>query len=194
LQKTLHNLVKAFVGESQAANRYLFYAKVARKEGYEQIAEVFEITAENEREHASTLFKLINEIRRRTNNAPDEVKVEVGAPIVLGSTVENLKAAIIGENYEHTKMYPEFADVAESEGLIEVANRLRAIARAEEHHEQRFRKILKELEAGSIFRKKKKIWWVCMECGYVHYGEEPPEECPSCGHSRAYFKPLCEEY
>ncbi len=194
MRRTLENLVMAFIGESQARNRYTFYAKIAKKEGYEQIAEVFMVTAENEREHASTLFRLINELRGRLEERIDQITVKVAAPLVLGSTIENLKAAIAGENYEHTKMYPEFAKVAEEEGLREIAERLRAIAVAEKHHEERFRKLLKELEAGTVFKKDREIWWVCRECGYVHYGKEPPERCPSCGHPKSFFQRMCEEY
>jgi len=194
VRKTLENLVKAFIGESQARNRYTLYAKVARDEGYEQIAEIFLLTAENEKEHALTLYRLINELKGKLGEEVKEVKVEAAAPLALGSTAENLKAAIAGENYEHTKMYPEFAKVAEEEGLAEIAGRLRAIAKAEEHHEERFKKLLKEVEAGTVFRKDREVWWVCMECGYVHYGVEPPEKCPSCGHPRSYFQVKCEEY
>jgi len=194
VKRTLENLVKAFIGESQARNRYTFYASVARREGFEQIAEVFLVTADNEREHAETLFKLINELRSKAGEAVEESKVEVVAPLVLGSTADNLRAAIAGENYEHTKMYPEFARVAEEEGLPHVAARLRAIARAEQHHEERFRKLLKEVEAGTVFKKDREVWWVCRVCGYVHYGREPPEKCPSCGHSRSFFQVMCEEY
>ena len=191
---TIENLAKAFVGESQARNRYTFYAKIAKKEGYEQIAEVFLVTAENEREHASTLFKLINELKEKTGEKLEEIKVDAAVPTTLGSTIENLRAAIAGENYEHTRMYPEFAEVAEREGFPDIAERLRAIARAEEHHEERFKKLLKEVEAGTAFRKDREVWWVCRECGYVYYGKEPPEECPSCGHPRSYFQIKCEEY
>jgi len=191
---TIKNLAKAFVGESQARNRYTFYAKIAKKEGYEQIAEVFLITAENEREHASKIFKFINELKEKTGEKLEEIKVDVVVPATLGSTIENLRAAIAGENYEHTRMYPEFAEVAEREGFADIAERLRAIARAEEHHEERFRKLLKEVEAGTVFRKDREVWWVCRECGYVYYGKEPPEECPSCGHPRSYFQIKCEEY
>ena len=194
MSETIKNLVKAFIGESQARNRYSFYASVARKEGFEQIAEVFLITAENEKEHASTLFKLINQIKKKSGEELSEVKVEVTAPTILGNTAENLKAAIAGENYEHTKMYPEFADVAEKEGYSEIAIRLRAIAKAEKHHEERYRKILKEVEAGTVFKKDEDVWWVCRECGYVHYGKEPPERCPSCNHPKRYFQLKCEEY
>jgi len=194
MENTIKNLVKAFIGESQARNRYTFYAKVAKQEGYEQIAEIFLITAENEKEHASNLFKLINELKKKSGERLDEVSVEAAAPTVLGSTAENLKAAIAGENYEHTKMYPEFAETAEKEGYPEIAERLRAIAKAEEHHEERYGKLLREVEAGTVFRKEKKVWWVCRECGYVYYGKEPPEKCPSCDHSRSYFQLKCEEY
>ena len=192
--ETIKNLVKAFIGESQARNRYTFYAKIAKNEGYEQIAGIFLETAENEKEHASNLFKLINELRKRTGENVSEISVEVSAPLTLGSTIENLKAAIAGENHEHTRMYPEFAEVAEKEGYPEIARRLRAIAKAEEHHEERFRKLLKEVEAGTVFRKEREVWWVCRECGYIHYGKEPPEKCPSCDHPRSYFQVKCEEY
>ncbi|HDD69436.1 MAG TPA: rubrerythrin family protein [Candidatus Korarchaeota archaeon] len=194
MEETIRNLVKAFIGESQARNRYTFYAKVAKKEGFEQIAEVFLITAENEKEHASWLFKLINELKRRSGEELKEIKVEAICPTTLGTTAENLKAAIVGENYEYTKMYPEFADVAEREGFPEIAARLRAIAKAEQHHEERFKKLLKEVEAGTVFKKDREVWWVCRECGYMHYGKEPPEKCPSCGHPRSFFQVKCEEY
>ncbi|RLE67881.1 MAG: rubrerythrin family protein, partial [Thermoprotei archaeon] len=130
----------------------------------------------------------------RSGEEISEIKVEAVAPLVLGNTAENLKAAISGENYEHTRMYPEFADVAEREGLPEVAARLRAIAKAEEHHEERYRKLLREVESNAVFRKDREVWWVCRECGYVHYGTEPPEVCPSCGHPKGYFQIKCEEY
>ena len=194
MKNTVKNLAKAFIGESQARNRYTFYAKIAKNEGFEQIAEIFLITAENEKEHASWLFKLINKLKKQTSEKLDEITVEAAAPTVLGSTAENLKAAIAGENYEHTRMYPEFADIAEKEGYPEIAVRLRAIAKAEEHHEERYKKLLKEVEAGTVFKKDKEVWWVCRECGYVHFGKEPPEECPSCGHSRSFYQLKCEEY
>jgi rubrerythrin len=194
MKKTIENLTKAFIGESQARNRYTFYAKVAKKEGFEQIAGIFLITAENEKEHGSWLFKLINELKKKIDENLDEIKVEAVAPTTLGSTSDNLKAAIAGENYEHTKMYPEFADVAEKEGFLEITKRLRAIAIAEKHHEERYKKLLKEVEAGTIFKKEKEVWWVCRECGYVYFGKEPPEKCPSCGHPRSFYQIKCEEY
>lgn len=194
MEKTIENLAKAFVGESQARNRYTFYSKIAKKEGFEQIAEIFLITAENEREHASWLFKLINELKKKSKKKIEEIKIEASVPTVLGSTTENLKAAIAGENYEYTKMYPEFADVAEKEGLKEIAERLRAIAVAEKHHEERYKKILKEVENGTIFKKEEEVWWVCRECGYVHFGKEPPERCPSCDHEKSFYQLKCENY
>ena len=154
--ETLKNLIKAFIGESQARNRYSFYAKVARKEGFEQIAGIFLMTAENEKEHAKSLFELINKIKE--NNEP--INVETTAPTVLGSTAENLRSAIEGEHYENTTMYPGFADVAEKEGFHDIAVRLRAIAIAEKHHEERYRKLLKEVEANTVFSKEKKVYWV----------------------------------
>ncbi len=194
MDKTIKNLVKAFIGESQARNRYTFYSKIAKQEGYEQIAEIFLITAENEKEHANNLFKLINELKKKSSEKLDEIIVEASTPTILGSTAENLRAAIAGENYEHTQMYPEFAKVAEEEGYKEIAERLRAIAKAEEHHEERYQKLLKEVEAGTVFKKEKEVWWVCRECGYIHFGKEPPEKCPSCDHPRSYFQVKCEEY
>lgn len=194
MKKTIENLAKAFIGESQARNRYTFYGKVAKKEGYEQIAGIFFETAEQEKEHASWLFKLINEIKEKENLELPELSVEAPVPTVYGNTAENLQAAIAGENYEHTKMYPEFADIAEKEGYPEIAQRLRAIAKAEEHHEERYQKLLKEVEAGTVFKKEKEVWWVCRECGYQHFGTEPPEICPSCGHPRGFYQMKCEEY
>ncbi len=194
MEKTIENLTKAFIGESQARNRYTFYAKVAKKEGFEQIAEIFLITAENEKEHAKWLFRLISQLKEKSKESLDEIIVEAAAPTILSDTAGNLKVAIAGENYEHTKMYPEFADVAEKEGFPEIAKRLKAIAIAEKHHEERYQKLLEEVEAGTVFKKEKEVWWVCMECGYVHFGKEPPEECPSCSHPRSFYQIKCEEY
>jgi len=167
-----------------------FYAKIAKKEGFEQIAENFLLTAENEREHAKWLLRLINDLKEKD----DDIEVDSSVPTTLGDTIENLKAAIAGEHYENTEMYPSFAETAEKEGFPEIASRLRAIAVAEKHHEERFTKLLNELEKKTIFKKEKKVYWVCRKCGYVHEGEEPPEECPSCGHPKNYFELKCEEY
>lgn len=188
--ETIKNLTKAFIGESQARNRYTIYARIAQKEGFEQISAIFTETAEQEREHAKWLFRMINDLKKDDN----PVVVEAESPNILGTTVENLKGAIAGENYEHTKMYPEFADIAEKEGFPEIARRLRAIAVAERHHENRYTKILKELEGGTVFKKNENVVWLCRKCGYVHEGKEPPGDCPSCGHPTAYFERQCEEY
>ncbi|NOY65095.1 MAG: rubrerythrin family protein [Nitrospirae bacterium] len=194
MKRTIENLAKAFIGESQARNRYTFYAKIAQKEGYDQIAEIFLITADNEREHAKWLFRLINELKTKSGETMKEINVEATAPLTLGTTAENLQAAIDGENYEYTSMYPEFADIAEEEGFPEIATRLRAIAKAEEHHEERYKKLLSEVQAGTVFKKSQTVTWVCRKCGYVHEGTEPPEKCPSCNHEAHYFQVKCEEY
>jgi len=170
------------------------YAKVARKEGYEQIAEIFETTANQEREHASWLFKLINELKKKSGEAIDAIKIEAEVPTVYDTTDKNLAAAIAGENYEHTSMYPAFAQQAEKDGFPEIATRLRAIAVAESHHEERYQKLLNELSAGTIFNKAEKVWWVCRECGYVYFGEQPPEACPSCGHGQGFYQVKAETY
>ena len=194
MEKTIKNLAAAFIGESQARNRYHNYSKVAKKEGYEQLAGVFMETAEQEKEHAAQLFKRIKELKEGSNGKYDEIKLEAVAPTVFGTTAENLKAAIAGENYEHTEMYPGFADTADDEGLPEIADQLRAIAKAEEHHEERYQKLLNVLEDGTIFKKDKAVAWTCRECGYVHTGTEPPAKCPSCMHAQAFYELKCEEY
>ncbi len=194
MQETLKNLAKAFIGESQARNRYTSYSKVAKKEGYMQIFEIFEQTANQEKEHASWLFKYIHELVGKSGEEMPKINVETFTPVGYGTTVDNLKEAIAGENYEHTLMYPEFADTAEKEGLSEIAARLRSIAKAEAHHEERYIKLLKEVVAGTVFKKDKEITWVCMECGYQHVGVEPPEKCPSCDHDRGYYQVKCETY
>lgn len=192
MNKTVENLTKAFVGESIARNRYSMYASIAKKEGYEQIAEIFRLTSDQEKEHASQLYKML--VALQGENKFDSVKIETDVPILRSTTIENLKSAISGENYEHAEMYPEFAKVADEEGLPKVAARLRAIAVAEVHHEERYKKILASLETGEIFKKKEAVWWVCRECGYMHFGTEAPEICPSCDHARSYYQLKCEEY
>ena len=189
MKRTIENLAKAFVGESQARNRYTFYAKVARKEGFEQIAEIFRITAENEKEHAKRLFEHIVEL-----SGNEKITIETGVPNVFGTTVENLQAAIEGENYECEKMYPQFAETAESEGLGKIATRLKAIAVAEKHHEERFKKLLANVEAGTVFKKDEAVEWVCMECGYTHKGKQAPAKCPSCDHEQSFYQVKCEQY
>lgn len=194
MKETIENLSKAFIGESQARNRYGFYAKKAKAEGYEQIAGIFLATAENERAHASQLMKMINALKEKSSENFDEIMVEAAVPTTNGTTIDNLKAAIAGETYEFMHMYPEFAEVADKEGLPEIAARLRAIANAEMHHEERYQKLLEQLEAGTVFKKERPVRWVCRECGYPHFGEEPPQVCPACSHPRAYYELKCEGY
>lgn len=192
MEKTIENLTKAFIGESQARNRYSFYASVAKKEGYQQIAEVFLVTADNEKEHAKRIFEHLVELTGKKRQK--SINVEAEAPVVYKTTIDNLQSAVDGENYEHTQMYPEFAKTAQKEGLVKVAARLRSIAIAEKHHEERFKKLLKEVKAKTVFKKKRAVWWVCRECGYVHFGQEPPKTCPSCDHDQSYYQVKCESY
>ncbi len=194
MQKTIQNLARAFVGESQARNRYTFYSKVAKKEGYEQISELFLVTAENEREHAKWLFQLITDLKKETQEDLSALEIEAEVPTTYGTTEENLKSAIEGEHYENTEMYPGFAQVAEEEGLPEIAKRLRAIGKAEVHHEERYTRLLQEVQGKTVFKKPEKKEWVCRKCGYVHEGEEPPAKCPSCDHPSNYFELRCETY
>lgn len=194
MSETIINLAKAFIGESQARNRYTMYSKVAKKEGYEQIAEIFLITADNEREHAAKLFEEIQNLKKLSAEDLSAIKVEAEAPTVIGTTVENLKAAIAGENYEFVTMYPEFAAKALEESYEQLSFRLTAIAKAEEHHQERFAKLLEQLEAGSIFKKAEDVWWVCRECGYAYFGKEAPDKCPSCDHAKAFYQLKSENY
>jgi rubrerythrin len=194
MNQTIQNLAAAFIGESQARNRYSIYSKIAKKEGFEQIAAIFDETATQEAEHAKWLFRMIQDLKKDSEENLSEIKIEAGVPTILGSTSENLKAAIAGENYEFTSMYPEFAKTAREEGFPEIAERLKAIASAEAHHEERYKKVLLEIEANSVFEKAEEVEWVCRKCGHVHKGKTPPEKCPSCGHPTAYFQVKCENY
>ena len=193
MKKTLENLSKAFIGESQARNRYTLYSKIAKNEGYVQISDIFLITADNEREHAKWLFRIIQDLKKEFGDV-DAVTVEAEAPLVMATTPENIKAAIAGEHYENSEMYPGFADVADDEGLDDVAVRLRAIGRAEEHHEARYKKLLDIVESGTVLEKDHEVKWVCTKCGYVHTAAKPPLKCPACDHASKYYEILCEEY
>ena len=184
--KTEKNLLTAFAGESQARNRYTYFASQAKKEGFEQIAAIFEETANHEKEHAKRLFKFLE---------GGEVEISGAFPAgKIGTTLENLKAAAQGENYEWTTMYPEFAKVAEEEGFKEIAVIFRSIAVAERQHEKRYQALSKNLEEGKVFKKDQKVVWKCRNCGYIYEGEEAPKECPSCAHPQAYFELLAENY
>ena len=175
-----------------ARNRYTMYNKVARTEGYEQIAGIFAETAEQEREHATVLFHFLQDIKAENGGELKLSNAEV--PLGFGTTAENLQAAIDGEHYETTTMYPGFADVADQEGYKEIATRLRAIAVAEAHHEERYGKLLKEVKGLSVFKKDHKIIWVCRECGYVHEGVEAPDVCPACHHAQSFYQVKSEDY
>jgi len=195
MNQTIKNLVKAFVEECQARMRYTYYAKVARKEGYEQVCGVFLETAEQEKTHAKRIFEHIQELKEKQGLSKDEeIVVETSVPTTYGDTKENLIESIKGEHYENKDMYPEFARIAEEEGLPEIAGRFRAIAKAEKHHEERYEKLLKEIEEGSVFKKDKEVVWVCRECGYTHEGKTPPKECPSCDHPQSFHQVKCEKY
>jgi len=178
--QTEKNILTAFAGESQARNRYNYFASKAKKEGYVQIAAIFEETANQEKEHAKRLFKLLE---------GGEVVISAAFPAgMVGSTLENLKGAAAGERYEHTEMYPEFAEVAEKEGFPEIATTMRSIAVAEQYHEKRYLGFASNIEQKRVFKRPEKVLWRCRNCGYVYEGLEPPETCPACAHSKAYFE------
>ena len=194
METTLDGLLKAFVGESQARNRYTFYASKARKEGYEQIGEIFSITSDNEREHASWYYKMILEVANKNKIDVYSLKTETDVPYTLGTTEDNLKAAIAGETHEYSSMYPQIADMAMKDGFKEIAVRIRAIAKAEKHHAERYEKLLGCIKNKTTFVKEEPIFWMCRECGFVHFGKKAPETCPSCGHAQAFYQILSENY
>jgi len=184
--QTEKNLLTAFAGESQARNRYTYFASKAKKQGYEQISAIFLETAANEKEHAERLFKFLE---------GGDAEVSASFPAgVIGETKDNLKAAAAGENHEHTSMYPGFAKVADDEGFAEIANAFRSIAVAEKQHEKRYLALMANIENGTVFKREKPVRWRCGNCGYIHEGTEPPEECPACAHAKAYFELLCENW
>ncbi len=173
--KTEKNLATAFAGESQARNKYTYYASQAKKDGYEQIAAIFLETAENEKEHAKLWFKLLHD-----NKVPD--------------TVTNLKDAADGENYEWVDMYKTFADEADEEGFHDIARTMRQIAAVEKSHEERYRKLLDNIEKDIVFKCDDEVIWVCRNCGYIHVGKQAPEKCPACAHPKKYFERKAENY
>lgn len=173
--KTEANLMTAFAGESQARNKYTYYASKAKKDGYVQIAQIFEETANNEKEHAKIWFKLLH---------------DGGIP----TTVENLKDAAAGENYEWTEMYAEFAKVAKEEGFDNIAALFEMVAKIEKEHEERYKKLLANIEGGLVFSRDGDMMWICSNCGHVHIGKEAPEVCPVCAHPKAYFMVKAENY
>jgi len=184
--KTEKNLIASFAGEAQARNRYTFYAGQARKEGYVQIADIFEETANQEKEHSKRFFKFLR---------GGEVEITETFPAgTIGTTTENLLAAAAGEQHEHTKMYPAYAKEAEAEGFSEIAAVFTAIAVAEKQHEKRYRDLAANIEAGRVFRRETKVVWRCRNCGYLHESTDAPAKCPACAHPQAHFELLGENW
>jgi len=184
--KTEKNILTAFAGESQARNRYTYFASKAKKEGYIQISTIFEETANQEKEHAKRLFKLLE---------GGELEISAAFPAgVIGSTADNLKEAAAGENHEHTVMYPEFAVTAREEGFTEIADIFEAIAVAEKQHEKRYLDLMNNINQNRVFKREQPVIWRCRNCGYLHEGNEAPEECPACAHPQAHFELLGENY
>jgi rubrerythrin len=184
--QTEKNLLTAFSGESQARNRYTYFASKAKKEGYVQISEIFAETADQEKEHAKRLFKFLE---------GGEVEITGAFPAgVIGTTLENLKDSAAGEHYEQTEMYPEFAKTAREEGFDTIASVFEAIAVAEKQHEKRYVDLAANIEAGKVFKRDEKVTWRCRNCGYLHEGSEAPEVCPACDHPQAHFELLGENW
>ena len=184
--RTEKNILTAFAGESQARNRYTYFASQAKKDGYVQISEIFTETANQEKEHAKRLFKLLQ---------GGEVEIAAAFPAgVIGTTLDNLKEAAAGENYEYTDMYPGFAKTAEEEKFQEIADIFKAIAVAEKQHEKRYLALAANVANGSVFKKKNSVVWCCGNCGYLHEGNSAPEECPACAHPQAHFELLGENW
>ena len=183
--KTEHNLMAAFAGESQARNRYTYYAGVAKKEGYEQISAIFIETADNEKEHAKRFFKFLE-------GSP--VEINAMYPSKFGTTAENLQAAAEGENEEWTDLYPKFANIADEEGFPEVAVAFRKIAEVEKEHEARYRKLWENVQNQKVFSKDSSVEWKCRNCGYHHKGESAPQKCPACIHPQSFFELNCSNW
>jgi len=184
--QTEKNLLTSFAGESQARNRYTYFASQARKEGFIQIAGIFEETANQEKEHAKRFFKFLE---------GGEVEVKWNFPAgVIGNTLENLREAAAGEHYEHTEMYPGFAEVAKKEGFADIAAAYKAISVAEKQHEKRYSDLAGNIEKGRVFKREKEVVWRCQNCGYLHTGKEAPKSCPACVHPQDYFELLGENW
>lgn len=184
--ETEKNILKAFAGESQARNRYTYFASTARKEGFEQIAAIFEETAGNEKEHAKVFFKHLE---------GGDVTIEASYPAgKIGTTAENLLAAAEGEKMEWGTIYPSFEETAREEGFEEIAKSFKEIAEVEEKHDKRYRKLLENVNSGKVFKRDKAVKWKCRNCGYVHEGEEAPKICPACKHPQAFYELFCENY
>lgn len=190
--RTAENLLKAFAGESQARNRYTFYASVADKEGFKQIRNLFTETADNEKEHGKRFFNLL--LEGFEGELPAAIEITATYPVAKGCTMDNLKAAAAGENEEWTELYPTFADVADSEGFPEVAAAFRMIAKVEKHHEARYLKLAQNIAEGTVFMKSESLMWKCGNCGYIFEGAVAPAKCPACLHPQSYFEVHLETY
>lgn len=183
--KTEQNLINAFAGESQARNRYTYFAKKAKEEGYEQISEIFCMTADNEKEHAKLFYEYLGDIRGH---------VDAEYPFELGTTEENLESVAAGEKEEWSFLYADGEKTAREEGFDDIADTFHYVIEAEKHHEQRYLKLLENIKNDTVFSKEKETYWMCRECGYVHHGKSAPKKCPNCHHPQAYFQVLCENY
>lgn len=190
--RTAVNLMQAFAGESQARNRYTFYASVADKEGFKQIKNIFIETADNEKEHAKRFYNFL--LEGLGDELPAIIDITAGFPVAKGNTLDNLKAAAGGEHEEWHDLYPKFAQVADEEGFPEIAEAFRRIAAVEERHEIRYNKLADNVANNMVFKKDGKILWKCGNCGYVHEGFEAPEKCPACVHPKAFFEVFVEAY
>ncbi|OPY75331.1 MAG: Rubrerythrin [Syntrophorhabdus sp. PtaU1.Bin058] len=184
--KTEQNLLASFAGESQARNRYTYFSSQAKKEGYEQISWIFADTADNEKEHAKRFFQFLE---------GGDVEITASYPAgVIGNTIDNLKAAAAGENFEHSVLYPDAANIADEEGFNEIATLFREIAKVEAQHEKRYRALIANMENNRVFKRDTVVKWRCRNCGYVYEGKEAPLQCPSCAHEQAYYELLAENY
>ena len=190
--RTAENLLKAFAGESQARNRYTFYASIADKEGYKQIKNIFLETAENEKEHAKRFYKLLLEGLK--DNLPAMIEINAGYPVAQGKTLDNLIAAADGERDEWSDIYMNFASTAKEEGFPEVAEVFLQIGSVEKHHEARYRKLAENIQNDKVFKKDEVTTWKCGNCGYIHTGDSAPDECPACAHPQAYFEVNIDQF
>lgn len=186
--RSARNLLKAFAGESQARNRYTFAAGVARKEGLEHVAAIFEETAANEKEHAKLFYKHLAGL------APGALEITAGYPVVAGDTAAQLRGAVDGEHEEWTALYPEFARIAREEGFPEIAKTFEWISKVEKEHEARFKRLLDHVVNGTVFSRGEKIYWRCRNCGHIHEGTVPPKLCPVCLHPQAFYEPVGEKF
>jgi len=184
--KTEKNLMSAFAGESQARNRYTFFASVAKKEGYEQIAGIFLETADNEKEHAKRFFKLLGKV--------GDVEITGSFPTGIGTTIENLESAAKGEHEEWYDLYERFSKEAAEEGFAEISVVFKKVSEVEQHHEMRYRKLLENIENNTVFKKPEVVQWKCRNCGYVFTGKDAPEKCPACAHPKSYFELLADNF